>query len=165
MHICIGRITDAGVTRAQRQELAAAVLWFHTHVNDPVPALDRLSFESQELLAECFVEDFVVYAGDPIWRVKLSCFLKFTAASGSTPKKRAALSHAPAASASPAAPASGTAPAPTPGGPGPATGGSRQVGDRWLPAKRNAKMEEVVQTRNSYPVNLIDSMHSRAYTK
>ena len=32
-------------------------------------------------------------------------------------------------------------------------------------AKRNAKMEELVQTRNSYPVNLIDSMHSRAYTK
>ena len=52
----------AGVTRAQRQELAAAVLWFHTHVHDPVPALDRLSFESQELLAECFVQDFALFA-------------------------------------------------------------------------------------------------------
>ena len=57
-----------GVTRAQRQELAAAVLWFHTHVIDPVPALDRLSFESQEPLAECFVQDLVVYMSDANWR-------------------------------------------------------------------------------------------------
>ena len=30
---------------SERLELAAAVLWFHTHVNDPVPALTRLPFE------------------------------------------------------------------------------------------------------------------------
>ena len=40
----------------ERLELAAAILWFNTHVSDPVAALVRLSFEMQEKLAECFVK-------------------------------------------------------------------------------------------------------------
>jgi len=74
----------------ERLELAAAILWFHTHVNDPVAALDRLSFEMQEKLAECFVKDFAVFASDPKWQSKLSSHLKFAAPSGSTPQKCAA---------------------------------------------------------------------------
>ena len=75
---------------SERLELAAAVLWFHTHVNDPVPALTRLSFEMQELLGECFVPDFALFKGEsPNWPSKLACFLKFAAPSDSTPQRRA----------------------------------------------------------------------------
>ena len=90
-----------GVTRTQRQELAAAILWFHTHVHDPAPALDRLPFEGQELLAECFVQDFAAdLQSDPNWRVRLSFFLKAATASGSTPVKRPRPGSVPAGSAS-----------------------------------------------------------------
>ncbi len=74
----------------ERLELAAAILWFHTHVNDPVAALDPISYEMREKLAECFVPDFTVFVGDPKWQSKLSSYLKFAAPSGSTPQKRAA---------------------------------------------------------------------------
>ena len=75
---------------SERLELAAAVLWFHTHVNDPVPALTRLSFEMQELLGECFVPDFALFKGEsPNWPSKLVCFLKFAAPADSTPQRRA----------------------------------------------------------------------------
>jgi hypothetical protein len=74
----------------ERLELAAAILWFNTHVSDPVAALVRLSFEMQEKLAECFVKVFAAFAGDSKWQSKLSSYLKFAAPSGSTPQKRAA---------------------------------------------------------------------------
>ena len=75
---------------SERLELAAAVLWFHTHVNDPVPALTRLPFEMQELLSKCFVPDFAFFKGEsPNWPSKLACFLKFAAPSDSTPQRRA----------------------------------------------------------------------------
>jgi len=84
---------------ADRLELAAAILWLHTHVNDPGPALDSLPFAMQEKLAECFVTDFVIFAGDSKWQSKLSNFFKFAAPSGSTPQKRAAQSAGARASA------------------------------------------------------------------
>ena len=84
---------------ADRLELAAAILWFHTHVNDPGPALDSLPFDMKEKLVECFVPDFVIFAGDPKWQAKLSSFFKFAAPSDSTPQKRAARSARAQASA------------------------------------------------------------------
>jgi hypothetical protein len=58
-----------------RLELAAAVLWFHTHVNEPEPALTRLPFEMQELLGECFVPDFAYFKGENHnWPSKLAHF-------------------------------------------------------------------------------------------
>ena len=62
---------------ADRLDLSAAILWFHTHVNDPGPALDRLPYDMQEKLVECFVPDFAIFAGDPKWQAKLSSFFKF----------------------------------------------------------------------------------------
>jgi hypothetical protein len=84
---------------ADRLELSAAILWFHTHVNDPGPALDGLPFEMKEKLVECFVPDFVDFAGDPKWPTKLSSFFKFATPSDSTPQKRAARSARAQASA------------------------------------------------------------------
>ena len=75
----------------ERLELAAAILWFHTHVNDPEPALSRLpDYDARACLAECFVEDFAIFSGDSKWPSKLASFFKFAAPSGSTPQKRAA---------------------------------------------------------------------------
>ena len=48
---------------------------------------------------ECFVPDFVSFAGDPKWQSKLSSFFKFAAPSDSTPQKRAARSARAQASA------------------------------------------------------------------
>ena len=62
---------------ADRLELFAAILWFHTHVNDPGPALDSLPYDMKEKLVECFVPDFVEFSGDPKWQAKLSSFFKF----------------------------------------------------------------------------------------
>ena len=84
---------------ADRLELAAAILWFHTHVNDPGPALDSLPFDMKEKLVECFVPDFVDFASDSKWQVKLSSFFKFASPSDSTPQKRAARSARAQASA------------------------------------------------------------------
>ena len=84
---------------ADRLELAAAILWFHTHVNDPGPALDSLPFDMKEKLVECFVPDFVEFSADPKWPAKLSSFFKFAAPSDSTPQKRAAWSARAQASA------------------------------------------------------------------
>ena len=110
----------------ERLELAAAILWFHTHVNDPVAALDRLSFEMQEKLAECVVKDFAVFANDSTWQSKLSSYLKFAAPSGSTPQKRAAQ------------PARGRARASVPPLPPPVRGclGRRPAGSSTRPACR-----------------------------
>jgi hypothetical protein len=69
--------------------LAAAVLWFHTHVNEPEPALTRLPFEMQELLGECFVQDFAYFIGENHnWPSKLAHFLKWAAPTDSTPQRR-----------------------------------------------------------------------------
>lgn len=73
-----------------RLELAAALLWFHTHVNDPAPALDRLSPAEQKDFASLFVPDVDSFTRDPKWQSKLAHFFKFTLPSGSTPRKRAA---------------------------------------------------------------------------
>ncbi len=111
----------------ERLELAAAILWFHTHVNDPVAALDRLSFEMQEKLAECFVKDFAIFANDSKWQSKLSSYLKFAAPSGSTPQKCAAQ------------PARGRASASVPPPPPPPVGGCpgrRPAGSSTRPACR-----------------------------
>ena len=83
-----------------RLELAAAILWFHTHVNDPGPALDSLDFDSRSLLAELFVEDFAIFGGQSDWQTKLACFLKVVAPPNSTPQKRTAPPRSPRRSAS-----------------------------------------------------------------
>ena len=57
----------------ERLELAAAILWFHTHVNDPEPALSRLpDHDARARLAECFVEDFAIFSGESKWPSKLA---------------------------------------------------------------------------------------------
>ena len=109
-----GRRSRNSNPSAERLEMAAGILWFHTHVNEPGPALDRLSFVQQEKLVECFVPDFAIFAGDPGWHRKLAGFFKFAAPSDSTPQKRAA----PAARAR-ASPAGGAA-----------AGGERSAGDQ-----------------------------------
>ena len=110
----------------ERLELAAAILWFNTHVSDPVAALVRLSFEMQEKLAECFVKDFAAFSGDSKWQSKLSSYLKFAAPSGSTPQKCAAQ------------PARGRARASVPPPPPPVRGclGRRPAGSSTRPACR-----------------------------
>jgi hypothetical protein len=100
----------------ERLELAAGILWFHTHVNDPAPALERLPPDQRILLVECFDADYSLFAGDPKWPSKLAGFFKFAAPSDSTPTKRAAPARsrpAPGALAPPEAPStSSTGPAP-----------------------------------------------------
>lgn len=76
----------------ERLELAAAILWFHTHVNDPEPALSRLpDYNSRACLAECFVEAFAIFGADSKWPSKLASFFKiFSSFRIHPPEKRAA---------------------------------------------------------------------------
>ncbi len=125
--------------KRERLDLAAGILWFHTHVNDPAPALERLAPEQRILLVECFAVDYAIFAGDPKWPSKLSGFFKFAAPSDSTPTKRAAPARArPAMGAPPPPeppPASSTSPVlGAPGGrvdkgvsSGPAADGDKEV--------------------------------------
>jgi hypothetical protein len=94
-HICSDH--DASQTKSKknskptpaRLELAAAVLWFHTHVNEPEPALTNLQFEMQELLGECFVQDFAYFKGENHNKPsKLAHFLEWAAHTDSTSQRR-----------------------------------------------------------------------------
>ena len=73
-----------------RLELAAAILWLHTHVNAAPAALDRLPYDMQVLLVECFVQDFSIFAGNSGWQTRLAGFFKFAAPPNSTPPARVA---------------------------------------------------------------------------
>ena len=74
----------------ERLELAAAILWLHTHVNAAPAALNRIPYEMQVLLAECFVADFSLFADKPGWQARLAGFFKFAAPPNSTPPARIA---------------------------------------------------------------------------
>ncbi len=84
-----------------RLELATGILWLHTHVNEPAPALDRLSYDQQTLVTECFLPEFSIFAGDCKWRAKLASGFKFATPSDSTPQKRPAAARARAAAGVP----------------------------------------------------------------
>jgi hypothetical protein len=49
----------------ERLEPATGILWFHTHVNDPAPALERLPSEQRILLVQCFDEDYSLLRATP----------------------------------------------------------------------------------------------------
>ena len=122
----------------ERLELAAAILWLHTHVNAAPAALDRIPYEMQVLLAECFVADFSLFADKPGWQARLAGFFKFAAPPNTTPPARIAPGRA-RAGAGPSRRARRSAPA----GSSPSSAGRRV--DKGVPSGSTADDDSEIE--------------------